>query len=146
MWKSHQGMTHTGVVTFHELGPNLTRVLLGFDVDPGSLVEKFARGARHVKRAARGDLHRFKAFIEMAEQETGAWRGVIENGELVEEHDPNYDEQRDYSDIEELTESEDNDEEQGSEDEDEGSGEDEGEETQGGSDDQDQDDDEENDE
>src|SRR2546421_273500 len=93
-WKSSQGMTHTGVVTFHELGPNLTRVILNFDVDPGGLVEKFARGARHVKRATRADLHRFVAFIETAEHETGAWRGVIEDGELVEEHDPSYDEQR----------------------------------------------------
>jgi uncharacterized membrane protein len=93
-WKSSQGMTHAGVVTFHELGPNLTRVILNFDLDPGGLLEKFARGSRHVKRAARADLHRFVAFIEMAEQETGAWRGVIEDGELVEEHDPSYDEQR----------------------------------------------------
>ncbi len=119
-WKSSQGMTHTGVVTFHELGPNLTRVILNFDVDPGSLVEKFARGARHVKRATRADLHRFVAFIETAEHETGAWRGVIEDGELVEEHDPSYDEQREYSDIEELTGQEDSDEdEDGGGDEDE---------------------------
>ena len=102
-WRVSQGMDHTGVVSFHELGPRLTRVLVGFDVKPGGLIEKFARGARHVKRAARGDLHRFKAFIEMAGQETGAWRGVIEDGEVVEEHDPGYDEQREYADIEELT-------------------------------------------
>jgi hypothetical protein len=67
-WKVSQGMTHAGVVTFHELGPSLTRVLLSIDVQPGGMIEKIARGARHVKRAARGDLHRFKAFIEMAEQ------------------------------------------------------------------------------
>ena len=34
--------------------------------------------------AARADLHRFKAFIEMSEPETGTWRGVIEDGELVD--------------------------------------------------------------
>ncbi len=115
-WKASQGMSHSGVLTFHELGPNLTRVILNFDVDPGSLVEKFARGARHVKRAARADLHRFAAFIEMAEQETGAWRGVIEDGELVEEHDPSYDEQREYSDIEELAGQEESNEDEGDED------------------------------
>lgn len=109
-WKTSQGMTHTGVVTFHELGPNLTRLVLSFDLDPASLLEKFARGARHVKRAARGDLHRFVALIETAEHETGAWRGVIEDGELVEEHDPSYDEQRQYSDIQELTGQEESDE------------------------------------
>jgi hypothetical protein len=70
------------------------------------MIEKAARGMRHVKRAARADLHRFKAFIEMAEQETGAWRGVIEDGELVEEHDPSYDEEREYSDIEDFVEDE----------------------------------------
>ena len=75
---------------------------MNVDVDPGSLIEKAARGMRHVKRAIRGDLHRFKAFIEMQELETGAWRGVIEDGEVVEEHDPSYDEERDYSDVEDL--------------------------------------------
>ncbi len=102
-WSVGQGLTHTGVVTFHELGPSLTRVLVGFDVEPGGMIEKFARGARHIKRAARADLHRFKAFIETAEQETGAWRGVIEEGELVEEHDQSYDQEREYADIDELT-------------------------------------------
>ena len=101
-WRVSSGITHSGVVTFHELAPRLTRIELTFDVDPGSLIEKAARGMRHVKRAARADLHRYKAFIEMEELETGAWRGVIEDGELVEDHDPEYDEERDYSDIDEI--------------------------------------------
>jgi uncharacterized membrane protein len=105
-WRVSEGITHTGVVTFHELAPRLTRIELTMDVDPGSLIEKAARGMRHVKRAARADLHRFKAFIEVQEMETGAWRGVIEDGEVVEPHDDSYDEERDYSDIEELTEDE----------------------------------------
>jgi len=99
-WRVSQGITHTGVVTFHELAPRLTRIELTFDVDPGSLIEKFARGARHVKRAARADLHRFKAFIEMQEEETGAWRGRIEEGELVEEHPEDYEPGRDKGDVE----------------------------------------------
>jgi uncharacterized membrane protein len=101
-WKTSQGMNVTGVVAFRELGPNLTRVILSFDVAPGGLIEKYARGARYVKRAARADMHRFVAFIEMLEKETGAWRGVIEEGELVEDHDPSYDEQREYGDADEL--------------------------------------------
>jgi uncharacterized membrane protein len=103
-WRVSQGITHTGVVTFHELGPRLTRIELTMDVDPGSLIEKIARGARHIKRAARADLHRYKAFIEMLEFETGAWRGRIEDGEVVEEHDESYDKDRDYSDVEDLYE------------------------------------------
>ncbi len=101
-WKTTDGMNLTGMVAFRELGPNLTRVLLSFDLDPGGLLEKYARGARYVKRAARADLHRFVAFIEMLEHETGAWRGVIEDGEVVEDHDPKYDKQREYSSADEL--------------------------------------------
>jgi uncharacterized membrane protein len=81
-WHVTQGITHTGAVFFRELAPGLTRIELSLDVEPGGLIEKFARGARHVKRAARGDLHRFKAYIEMQEDETGAWRGTIEDGRV----------------------------------------------------------------
>jgi uncharacterized membrane protein len=101
-WRVSQGITHSGVVTFHELAPRLTRIEMNVDVDPGSLLEKVARGMRHIKRAMRADLHRFKAFIEMQELETGAWRGVIEDGELVEEHDDSYDDERDYSEVDDL--------------------------------------------
>jgi uncharacterized membrane protein len=108
-WKVSQGITHTGVVTFHELAERLTRIEVNVDVDPGSLIEKAARGMRHVKRAIRSDLHRYKAFIEMQEIETGAWRGVIEDGELVEPHPEEYDEERDYSDVEDAVRDEDED-------------------------------------
>ena len=103
-WKVSEGITHTGVVTFHELAPRLTRIEVTLDVEPGSLIEKAARGMRHIKRAVRADLHRYKAFIEMQELETGAWRGVIEDGEVVEPHDESYDEERDYSEVEDLQE------------------------------------------
>jgi uncharacterized membrane protein len=119
-WQVAQGITHTGVVTFHELAPRLTRIEINMDVEPGGMIEKAARGMRHVKRAVRADLHRFKAFIEMQEMETGAWRGVIEDGELVEDHDPSYDEEREYSDVEDaLTDEEREEREEESEDEDE---------------------------
>lgn len=82
-WTVKEGVAHSGVVSFHELTPNLTRVQVSVDFEPGSLLEKAARGMRHVKRAVRGDLHRFKAFIEMEETETGAWRGEIHDGDVA---------------------------------------------------------------
>jgi uncharacterized membrane protein len=81
-WEVTEGLIHTGVVSFHELAPRLTRIELTLDVEPGSLIEKAARGMRHVKRAARADLHRFKAYIEMEEEETGSWRGKIDDGDV----------------------------------------------------------------
>jgi uncharacterized membrane protein len=81
-WEVVEGVTHTGVVTFHELGPRLTRVEVNIDVQPGSLIEKAARGMRHVKRAVRADLARFKAYVLMNEEESGSWRGEIEDGDV----------------------------------------------------------------
>jgi uncharacterized membrane protein len=66
-WHTEQGLAHSGVVTFHKLAPRLTRIEVSMDVKPDSLVEKAGRGMRFTKRAVRGDLHRFKAFVEMEE-------------------------------------------------------------------------------
>jgi uncharacterized membrane protein len=74
-WQVTEGMTHTGIVTFHELGPRLTRVELNLDVEPGSLIEKAARGMRHVKRAARADMARFKAYVLMEEEDDSSSGG-----------------------------------------------------------------------
>ena len=52
----------------------------------------------------RADLHRFKAYIMMKRSRVGAWRGTIEDGELVEAHDESYDAEREYSDIEDIYE------------------------------------------
>lgn len=101
-WSVTQGVTHTGVVTFHELAPRLTRVQVSLDVEPGSLIEKAARGMRYMKRAVRADLARFKAFIEMQEVETGAWRGVIHDGKVVKKHDRKYDRSRDYAEFDDI--------------------------------------------
>jgi uncharacterized membrane protein len=101
-WRVSEGITHTGVISFHEVAPRLTRVELTLDVEPGGLLEKAARGMRHIKRASRADLHRFKAFIEMAEKETGAWRGVIEDGKVVKKHTLRYDKGREYGSLEEM--------------------------------------------
>jgi uncharacterized membrane protein len=83
-WDVSQGLAHTGVVTFHELAPRLTRVDVSVDVNPDSLLEKMGRGMRFSKRAVRGDLHRFKAYAEISadEDDVEGWRGTISDGEV----------------------------------------------------------------
>src|SRR3954454_8364160 len=99
VWRTTSGMQHVGVVTFHDLAERLTRIELNLDIDPEGPLEKIARGARFAKRAARADLKRFKAFVEMRDDETGAWRGRIEDSEVVD--DPEDDAgQEDYEDEE----------------------------------------------
>jgi uncharacterized membrane protein len=81
-WNVSEGPSHTGVVTFHELAPRLTRVEVSFDFDPHGMLEKMARGMRFTKRAVRADLHRFKAIVELDEEAEGGWRGTIEGGKV----------------------------------------------------------------
>jgi uncharacterized membrane protein len=66
-WTSEDGLENAGVVTFHKLAPRLTRIELSLDVNPHGPIEKIGRGMRFTKRAARADLHRFKAYAEMSE-------------------------------------------------------------------------------
>jgi uncharacterized membrane protein len=64
-WKTTNGMSHKGVVTFHSLGDNLTRVMVDMEFEPTGMMEKMASGMRFVKRAVQADLARFKAYVEM---------------------------------------------------------------------------------
>jgi len=66
-WKTTKGPSHSGVVTFHKLDSNLTRVMVDMDFVPGGMIEKMASGLRFVKRAVESDLARFKAYVELGE-------------------------------------------------------------------------------
>jgi uncharacterized membrane protein len=65
VWTTTSGMSHKGVVSFHKLADNLTRVMVTMEFEPNGMVEKMASGLRFVKRAVQADLARFKAYVEM---------------------------------------------------------------------------------
>jgi uncharacterized membrane protein len=64
-WKTKNGPEHSGVVSFHKLDDNLTRVMVTVDFHPTGMIEKMASGLRFVKRAVQSDLARFKAYVEL---------------------------------------------------------------------------------
>jgi uncharacterized membrane protein len=66
-WKTTTGTSHSGVVSFHKLDTNLTRVMVDMDFRPNGMIEKMASGLRFVKRAVEADLARFKAYVELGE-------------------------------------------------------------------------------
>ena len=76
-WRSTGGARNAGVVTFHRLGESQTRVTLQLDYDPEGVIENVGDALGFVSRRVEGDLKRFKEFIETQGQETGAWRGEI---------------------------------------------------------------------
>jgi uncharacterized membrane protein len=77
-WKSTDGTHHAGVITFHRLDDNHARVTAQMEFDPQGLVEQAGDKLGVVERRVKGDLQRFKSFIESrGGAETGAWRGEV---------------------------------------------------------------------
>jgi hypothetical protein len=97
VWKTTNGMSHKGVVSFHELDENLTRVMVTMEFEPNGMIEKMASGLRFVKRAVQADLARFKAYVEMDDAKGIEYRSESEdkdekpgnggNGDSADPHD-----------------------------------------------------------
>lgn len=78
-WTSTSGPHNAGVVTFHRLSDDQTRVTLQMDYEPQSTLERMASATGTVERRMEADLERFKHFVESRGHETGAWRGTIKH-------------------------------------------------------------------
>ena len=76
-WTSRDGAYNAGVVTFHRLDDNHTKVMLQLAFEPSGVVETVGDKLGFVSRSIEGDLQRFKDFIESRGVPTGAWRGEI---------------------------------------------------------------------
>ncbi len=76
-WKSTEGAKNAGVVTFHRLSDQKSKIMLQMDYDPEGAVENVGDALGAVSLRVAGDLQRFKEFIEARGQETGAWRGQV---------------------------------------------------------------------
>jgi uncharacterized membrane protein len=81
-WTSRGGAWNAGVVTFHRIDDNRTRVMLQVDYDPEGVVEHVGDALGVVSTRIEGDLKRFREFIEQRGRETGGWRGEIHQGRV----------------------------------------------------------------
>jgi uncharacterized membrane protein len=77
-WCSTEGATNSGVVTFHRLGDGKSKVMLQLEFEPEGVMEQAGDKLGMVKTRTKGDLKRFKKFIESRGRETGAWRGEVD--------------------------------------------------------------------
>jgi uncharacterized membrane protein len=77
-WTATSGAENAGVVTFHRIDDETTRLTLQLDVDPEGLVENVGTALGFLERRVKGDLERFKDFLESRGVESGAWRGDVE--------------------------------------------------------------------
>ncbi|MBB0242888.1 polyketide cyclase [Streptomyces alkaliphilus] len=80
--------TTRGVVSFHELAPSLTRVVVVVEYQPAGFFEKTGNIWRAQGRRLRLDLKHFQRYVTLvAEEEPEGWRGEIRDGEVVRDHD-----------------------------------------------------------
>jgi uncharacterized membrane protein len=77
-WHATSGAKNAGVVTFHRIDDATTRVTLQMDVDPEGPAENVGTALGVLDRRVKGDLERFKEYIERRGTESGAWRGEVE--------------------------------------------------------------------
>ena len=123
IWKSKGQKGHVdGAVTFHELAPSLTRILVVLEYYPQGLFEKTGNIWEAQGRRARAELRHFRRHVMtrsiLEEDELEGWRGEIRDGEIVRDHD-------------EVVEEEEQENEEGDEGEDEDAYDDEGESEEG---------------
>jgi uncharacterized membrane protein len=76
-WRSTDGTSHAGVVTFHRLDERSTRVTAQIEWEADTVAEKVGAAVGVDDRRVRSDLGRFKEFIEQRGGETGGWRGDV---------------------------------------------------------------------
>ena len=76
-WKNTDGKENAGVVTFHRLDEDKTRIMVQLDWLPEGIVEKVGDAIGASDRRVKGDLERFKELVESRGAESGAWRGEV---------------------------------------------------------------------
>lgn len=77
-WAADGDVKHAGVVTFHRIDDDTTRVALQLDWEPEGFLEKVGAVVGLDDASVRGDLQRFKKLIEQADGESGRWDGDID--------------------------------------------------------------------
>ncbi|WP_036226752.1 SRPBCC family protein [Marmoricola sp. URHB0036] len=92
VWRSKGQKGHVdGAVTFHEIGPNLTRILVVLEYYPQGLFEKTGNIWEAQGRRARAEVRHFRRHVMtrtiLDPDGVEGWRGRIEDGEVVESHE-----------------------------------------------------------
>ncbi|WP_330481124.1 SRPBCC family protein [Streptomyces sp. NBC_01544] len=88
VWTSEGAKGSTrGVVSFHELAPGPTRIVLVVEYYASGLFEKTGNLWRAQGRRLRLDLKHFQRHVTLTDEEPDGWRGEIRDGEVVRSHE-----------------------------------------------------------
>ncbi|MFF7381880.1 SRPBCC family protein [Streptomyces griseoluteus] len=79
--------TTSGCVSFHEITPTLTRIVLVVVYSPAGFFEKTGNIWRAQGRRLRLDFKHFQRYVSFADPDVEGWRGEIRDGEVVRTHE-----------------------------------------------------------
>ncbi|GII59463.1 hypothetical protein Pth03_78520 [Planotetraspora thailandica] len=99
IWRSQGAKGYAdGAVTFHELTPDMTRVLLVLEYHPQGLFERTGNLWRAQGRRARLELKHFRRHVMsqvlLNPDEVEGWRGEIRDSQVVKDHETAIKEER----------------------------------------------------
>ncbi|WP_329042490.1 SRPBCC family protein [Streptomyces sp. NBC_00178] len=107
VWTSEGSKGSTrGCVSFHELAPSLTRIVLVVEYYPSGFFEKTGNLWRVQGRRMRLDFKHFQRFVTLTDEEPEGWRGEIREGEVVQSHEEAMEEEEAENEDAESDESE----------------------------------------
>ncbi|MEU4095477.1 SRPBCC family protein [Streptomyces sp. NPDC026673] len=117
VWSSEGAKgTTRGCVSFHELAPSLTRIVLVVEYYPSGFFEKTGNIWRAQGRRLRLDFKHYQRYVTLTDEEPDGWRGEIRDGEVVRTHEEAIEEEQaaeesseepgEYEDEDEYPESE----------------------------------------
>lgn len=103
VWRSKGEKGHVdGTVTFHELAPNLTKILLVLEYHPQGLFERTGNLWRAQGRRTRLELKHFRRHVMtqaiLDPDAVEGWRGEIRDGEVVKSHEEALEDEGDEGD------------------------------------------------
>ena len=76
-WRSVDGEEHAGVVTFHRLDAERTRIAVQLDWEPKGFIEKVGAALQADDLQIHRDLARFKELAEKTDGSSDGWRGEV---------------------------------------------------------------------
>jgi uncharacterized membrane protein len=82
-WRSTSGPWQGGAALFSPIDANRTKVTVRIEYEPQGAAQHLASAFGLISSRIKGDLARFKEFIEARGAETGAWRGEIHGKEVL---------------------------------------------------------------
>jgi uncharacterized membrane protein len=77
-WKATGGKQNAGVVTFHRIDDQTSKIMLQLEWESEGIVEKLGSAIGQDDRKVKSDLERFKELIESRGTPSGAWRGEVD--------------------------------------------------------------------